>query len=50
MALQGQAQYDEMTIDDKILKTSHGVRELAFVIQKFSLMPFHTGCINSPLQ
>ncbi|KAJ8591762.1 calcium proton exchanger [Rhizopogon salebrosus TDB-379] len=25
MALQVQAQYDEMTIDDKILKTSHGV-------------------------
>jgi hypothetical protein len=32
MALQGQPEYDESSTDYNILKTSHGVRELVFVI------------------
>ncbi|OJA18119.1 hypothetical protein AZE42_10804 [Rhizopogon vesiculosus] len=37
MALQGEAQYDEMTVDDKMLKTSHGVSELCVVMQSFAV-------------
>ncbi|OJA15783.1 hypothetical protein AZE42_10335 [Rhizopogon vesiculosus] len=39
MALQGQAQYDEMTVNDKILKTSHGVA-LIFLFSYASYLVF----------
>ncbi|KAG1873021.1 calcium/proton exchanger [Suillus subalutaceus] len=40
MALQGQPQYDELSTDYNILKTSHGVRELLLVIFYASYLVF----------
>ncbi|OAX33116.1 calcium/proton exchanger [Rhizopogon vinicolor AM-OR11-026] len=48
MALQGQAQYDEVTVDDKILKTSHGVALILLFIYAsylvFQLFSHKTLC------
>ena len=40
-ALQWQPEHNEVSTDYAILKTSHGVRDLVFVIQTFGLIPLY---------